>query len=123
MTNPWPRVQRTKLPADETELALGEVQVQIANLELLLGSRSDARYRASGGPVHRPADGCRVECNHAFLFVQGGDFGDLGSTKVLGDTPHRDDGLKDIDERLWKCAEGKSHLREDTQLGGGAISD
>jgi hypothetical protein len=110
--------QLTKLSADETEFALGEVQVQIADLELLFGSRSDARHRASGDPIPWPTDSRRVECNNAFLLVQGRDFGDLGGIEVLGDTSHRDDGLKDVDECLWERAEGKSHLGKDAQLGG-----
>ena len=49
--------------------------------------------------------------------MQGGYFGDFGGAEVLGDTPQRDDGLKDVDKCLRERAESESHLGEDTQLG------
>jgi hypothetical protein len=50
--------------------------------------------------------------------VQGGDVGDFGGVEVLGDAPHRDYGLKDVDKCLRERAESKSHLGKDAQLGG-----
>jgi len=49
--------------------------------------------------------------------MQGGYFGDFGGVEVLGGTPQRDDGLKDVDKCLRERAESKSHLGEDAQLG------
>lgn len=49
--------------------------------------------------------------------MQGGDFGDFGGVEVRGDTLHRDNGLKDINECLRERAKSKSHLSEDAQLG------